>query len=764
MKKNLLTFFVVSSLFSTLIQAKDFDKLMKPFLEQYCLDCHDSDVQKGDLALHNLRSFTVENVDTWKQVWEQVSLLEMPPRKKKNQPGLFKRLEISKYITSELEKVMKGKGEFTDHLHPLKGNHLNHDLLFNTALKNLEPSSSPARLWRIHPQEYLVRLKDLFNKEAEFNPEKPGQHARGDLIVADQKGSKKVFFGADRKGLGISAPISSVKYHGLKNYSHMYTVNGSESAQILDIAEKIVRYMGLGAEERTQEPKFTKKNKDPKKKKKKPIRVNESQRPQTPLSEFMKQETVNSQLLEQSVNYLFQSLTFRPPTKAETGKYLSIVLKTIKELGKQDGFILGLTPIFLDPNALFRPEMVNYGEKDSHGRIMLKGYELELAINSAFSYLAPDAELRTSLQNGKLKTRQDVKREVSRILNDDKIRKPHILQFFREYFDYDLCGDICKDEKTLRKAGGDPEFHYLAMSTMIVNTDRLIEQILAEDKNVLKELLTSNKVIYRDVDGAYFANQEKYLNDLPRKKKDIARYIVSYHKNLFTNKSTKIYTRESKNRSTKSNTLKKGNAPSITTVSNEQRMGILTHPSWLISHSDAMDNHAILRGRWVRERLLGDAVPDVPITVDAMLPDEPHKTLRDRMRVTREDECWRCHKKIDPLGFPFERFNQIGQWRTTEHGKAVDTSGEILLSGETTLDGKVKGPYEMIQKLANSKRVEQVFVRHVFRYWMGRNENINDAPVLRAAHKTYSESGGSMKALLISLLTSDSFLYRRSNN
>gem|GEM_PF-6057835 len=30
-----------------------------------------------------------------------------------------------------------------------------------------------------------------------------------------------------------------------------------------------------------------------------------------------------------------------------------------------------------------------------------------------------------------------------------------------------------------------------------------------------------------------------------------------------------------------------------------------------------------------------------------------------------------------------------------------------------------------------SERVEQVFVRHVFRYWMGRNETIEDAPVLQ---------------------------------
>ncbi|MGB1130639.1 MAG: hypothetical protein ACPG4K_11365 [Haloferula sp.] len=34
------------------------------------------------------------------------------------------------------------------------------------------------------------------------------------------------------------------------------------------------------------------------------------------------------------------------------------------------------------------------------------------------------------------------------------------------------------------------------------------------------------------------------------------------------------------------------------------------------------------------------------------------------------------------------------------------------------------------------------------------------APVLQQAHRAYRDSGGSMKALILSLLTSDAFLYR----
>ena len=77
------------------------------------------------------------------------------------------------------------------------------------------------------------------------------------------------------------------------------------------------------------------------------------------------------------------------------------------------------------------------------------------------------------------------------------------------------------------------------------------------------------------------------------------------------------------------------------------------------------------------------------------------------------------------------------------------------------MDGKVENAFELIHRLANSEYVKQVFVRHAFRYWMGRNETINDAPTLQAAYKAYQDNGGSMKALIISLMTSDSFLYRK---
>ena len=58
-------------------------------------------------------------------------------------------------------------------------------------------------------------------------------------------------------------------------------------------------------------------------------------------------------------------------------------------------------------------------------------------------------------------------------------------------------------------------------------------------------------------------------------------------------------------------------------------------------------------------------------------------------------------------------------------------------------------------------RVRQVFLRHVFRYFMGRNETLNDSPTLMAMNQAYVDSKGSFKETLVALVTSDSFLYRR---
>jgi len=402
---------------------------------------------------------------------------------------------------------------------------------------------------------------------------------------------------------------------------------------------------------------------------------------------------------------------------------------------------------------------------------MLQDWELGLAVNHALRYLKPDEPLRQAVIAGRMRTREDVSREVTRMLAADSLRKPRILQFFRDFFDYDLAGYLCKDTKALAATGVSNRgvAHYRAMFDATASAERLIELVLEEDKNVLKELLTTRRVVATKTDNTYFGRkltkEEQALKAAAEKRGDSTKKdrkrggdanVEVADANL---DGPKTYARVSRP-SFGAGSMKPERI--LATAPEGQRLGLLTHPVWLVSQSDAMDNHAIHRGIWIRERLLGGGIPDVPITVDAQLPVEPENTLRERMRVTKSQYCWTCHQKMDPLGLPFEMYNHAGLFRTTELNKPVDATGEIVDSGDPKLDGPIGNALEMIKKLAESERVEQVFVRHAFRFWMGRNETLNDAPILQAAHRAYRDNGGSMKALIKSLVTSDAFLYRKA--
>lgn len=212
------------------------------------------------------------------------------------------------------------------------------------------------------------------------------------------------------------------------------------------------------------------------------------------------------------------------------------------------------------------------------------------------------------------------------------------------------------------------------------------------------------------------------------------------------------------------------------------RKGILTHPAWLVAHSGNFQTDPIRRGRWIREKLLAGRVPDVPITVEAQVPDDPHKTFRERVQmVTGAAECWKCHKHMNPLGLPFESYDDFGRFRDVESlehpdnllkrgdgneadqykTKPVDTVGHLDGTFNSDLDGPVTDAFDLIDRLARSTRVRQSIIRHAFRFFMGRNEMLSDSKTLIDADNAYVNSNGSFRAVVISLLTSDSFMYRK---
>lgn len=140
----------------------------------------------------------------------------------------------------------------------------------------------------------------------------------------------------------------------------------------------------------------------------------------------------------------------------------------------------------------------------------------------------------------------------------------------------------------------------------------------------------------------------------------------------------------------------------------------------------------VLRGRWVLEALLGEKVPppppDVP-ALEASAKDAKDLPLREQLKIHRaKAECASCHDKMDPLGFGLENFDNLGRWRDSDRGLALDTTG-TLPSGET-----FAGPEGLKELLVSRKdQVMKHLARKMTGYAFGRELNKFDECVVEGA-------------------------------
>lgn len=433
--------------------------------------------------------------------------------------------------------------------------------------------------------------------------------------------------------------------------------------------------------------------------------------------------------IQSAIEYTFRKVLGRNPTEDEQERFFAYYHKAKAAAGHEIAGRSMLTAILMQPEVLYRQELGN-GEPDQHGRIRLSPREIYYALSYALDN-RPRDEFNKARQEGKLEAAEGIAEAVAAALQDDSRmynKNPRIFQFFREYFDYPYANEVFKDPPP----GGSHN-----AGTLINDLELTIRDILKGDEEVLATLLTTRDYYVQTT----YDSQKRGEGVMIRAggpKRD--KFHTAYNLPLDW----------------------KWTDQQPLTFREDERAGVLTHPAWLVAWSGNFENHPVQRGKWIRTHLLGGSVPDVPIGVDARVPEKEHTSFRNRLReATAAAECWRCHKKMDPLGVAFERYDHYGRYQRIDATEPVVATGLIHRTGIPELDGReVGGPTEMMEILAKSEHVEQVFVRHVFRYFMSRNETLGDANTLQDAHKAYRDSGGSFNALVVFLLSSDSFLYR----
>jgi hypothetical protein len=190
-----------------------------------------------------------------------------------------------------------------------------------------------------------------------------------------------------------------------------------------------------------------------------------------------------------------------------------------------------------------------------------------------------------------------------------------------------------------------------------------------------------------------------------------------------------------------------------------ERAGFLTQGTFLAANSDPDQTVPVRRGRFVREQLLCQPMPPPPnnIVITPPLVDPSTSTRNRFIAHEKVEPCKSCHAQMDPIGFGFEHYDPIGQWRTNDGPSAVDASG--ALTG-TDVDGPFDGAVALMKKLSASTQVANCVATQWFRFANGRTETTADACTLKAIAQQFTSSSQDMRTLPAAIATSDVFRYR----
>jgi Protein of unknown function (DUF1588)/Protein of unknown function (DUF1585) len=192
------------------------------------------------------------------------------------------------------------------------------------------------------------------------------------------------------------------------------------------------------------------------------------------------------------------------------------------------------------------------------------------------------------------------------------------------------------------------------------------------------------------------------------------------------------------------------------------RGGILAFAAVLSKQSGASRTSPILRGNWISEVLLGEKLPRPPKGVPVLPDDEADAaglTVRELVeRHSREEQCMRCHKRIDAYGFALEGYDAIGKKRDRDVANRVIDS-EVSLPDGTELDG-----FSGLRRYLTTRQgatIERQFCRKLLGYAIGRAVQLSDEPLLDDIQAALREQQERVSVAVEKIVLSPQFLQIR---
>ena len=365
---------------------------------------------------------------------------------------------------------------------------------------------------------------------------------------------------------------------------------------------------------------------------------------------------------------------------------------------------------FLVEVVLQSPEFLYHWEVDpvaavkEGALVKLGNYELANRLSYFVWGTMPDDVLFAAAKAGQLGDAASVEAQMRRMLKDAKAGST-IGDFFVDWMDLDLLVDKPKD-----------------LMTYPLYTDAMPTSMAGEVQNVVKAVMVEGSGHFDDL----MTGTNSFVD---------ATLAPLYGITGIT-----------------------GTAFKAVALDPTQRSGLFTSGGFMSLTGGSAGSDPPRRGKAVLYKLLCRTLPPPPPVVPDPRPVTPGLTTRQRFEEHSMNPCaTACHNILDPLGFAFENYDGIGQYRTMDNNLPVNASVTLTLDGQPKTVSDARG---MLAAMATSDEVQTCFTRQWFRYALGRMDTADDLPSVNATASTFKAASRDVRELMVGLTKSPTFRYR----
>ena len=352
--------------------------------------------------------------------------------------------------------------------------------------------------------------------------------------------------------------------------------------------------------------------------------------------------------------------------------------------------------------------LVEEGTLQPDGRYALTSFELASRMSYFLWNTMPDDALRASAASGKLNDAAELDAQIARMLEDPRTHEA-VARFHEQWLRFDKFQGLAKDVAVF------PKWNDATGGALRDATARYVDYVFWTGGN-LRTFLTD--------DHGYVTDALAWI------------YGVAAP----------------------------GSAtPKLMELDGTQRSGVITQPGLMAAFAHQTVDAPILRGVFVRERLmcLGNGTPPPGTPTDTPPPSVDAKTTRQRIEKIHvsKEPCISCHQAIDGVGFGFEHYDAVGAWRTIDNGEPVDATGS-LVSMDDGSDGPFDGAIELGKKLAASSKVQKCVATQWARYALGLDKNEINLAMANPIATSFIDAKLDFRQLLVAIIKSDAFRLR----